>query len=269
MEQSSGPLNDHQWPLPPAILTLTKGNVHVWRASLHQFGTYADHFYALLDNDERTRAARFHFERHRTDFVVARGILRMLLSLYVGLEPQEFRFVFNPFGKPSLALTPAPVRFNLSHSNKYALYAFSREREVGIDIEELRPDVAEETRPESFFSPAEVTTLRALDPAFKTQAFFDCWTRKEAYIKAVGKGVSLPLDEFSVSLTPGTPAALLAAADPLELSRWYFKALSPLPNYAAALVVEGNDLEIRYYDLRLAVEAGQLTVVKEREIQPV
>lgn len=178
-------------------------------------------------------------------------MLRMLLSRYLALHPSELTFVYNPFGKPSLppgASTPA-LRFNLSHSNEFALYAFTREGEVGIDIEQACADFPTEEIAERFFSSGEVATLRSLAPALKTEGFFNCWTRKEAYIKAVGEGLSHKIDQFSVSLTPDQPAALVASADPLELSRWFFRELKPAPGYVAALVVEGRDLELQCYDL--------------------
>ena len=240
-----------EWSAPPAALALGHGQVHVWRASLDRLGSRAEELQSLLDADERERATRFRFEQDRLRFIVARGVLRMLLGRYLARHPSELTFVYSPLGKPSLPpdLRARLLRFNLSHSNEFALFAFTFEGEVGIDIEQLCADFPEEEIAERFFSSGEVAALGALAPALKTEGFFNCWTRKEAYIKAVGDGLSHQLEHFSVSLAPDEPAALIASADPLELSRWSFRELTPAPGYVAALVVEGRDLELQCYDL--------------------
>ena len=136
--------------------------------------------------------------------------------------------------------------FNLSHSHGIALYAITCGREIGIDIEYFRPDVEVEKLAERFFSPREAAVLRALPEHLRKEGFFNCWTRKEAYIKAEGKGMSIPLSAFDVSLTPGEPAALLRTeSHPQETSRWSLQALSPEPGYTAALAVKGHDWELK------------------------
>jgi 4'-phosphopantetheinyl transferase len=137
--------------------------------------------------------------------------------------------------------------FNLSHSHGLLLLAITRGREVGIDVEWIHAEFAGQGQEiaERFFSPNEVAKFCSLPTDQKAEAFFNCWTRKEAYVKAKGGGLSVPLDQFEVSLSPGEPAALLHAASPRETSYWSMEELYPGPGYAAALVVKGRDLQLR------------------------
>jgi 4'-phosphopantetheinyl transferase len=248
--QASDISDASEWSAAPQSLTLARDEVHVWRVGLNHPGTRVGELRALLSREEGERAARFHFEKDRAHFIVARGVLRTLLGLYLGSPPAELGFVYSPFGKPALAHGSGahPVRFNVSHSCALALYAFARGREVGVDVEHARADFAGEDIAARFFSAREVAALRAVEPDRRTEAFFNCWTRKEAYIKAIGEGLSHPLDSFAVSLSPGEPAALLHSADASEPPRWSFRELKPAPGYAAALVVEGHDWRLRRYD---------------------
>lgn len=231
------------WQLPPADLSLSYHDVHVWRASLDLPAVYMQHLQHTLATDERSRATRFYFEKDRQHFIAARGLLRTILSRYLDCEPSQLRFSYNHYGKPALAAET--LSFNVSHSHGLALYAITRDRKVGIDLEYMRSHVAGEHMAERFFSPREVASLRALPTQLQAQAFFNCWTRKEAYIKAQGYGLSLPLDQFDVSLAPDEPAQLLATrGDPQEASRWSLKALSPGTGYQAALAVEGHDWQL-------------------------
>jgi 4'-phosphopantetheinyl transferase len=225
-------------------LILPDNEVHVWRASLDQLPPTIESFRHLLDADERPRADSFHFQSDREHFIVAHGLLRVILGSYLNRLPNSLSFQRGSYGKP--ASIPDPfndaIRFNLSHSHGMALYAIARSREVGIDVEFIRCGVHEDQIAERFFSRREIATLRMLPAALRSRAFFLCWTRKEAYIKARGEGLSLPLDQFDVSLTPGEPAELLGTRpDALEKARWSLSDLSfGLPGYAAALAVEGD-----------------------------
>ena len=161
------------------------------------------------------------------------------------------RFVYGPHGKPELASDGGEtgLRFNVSHSHGLALYAITRHREIGVDVERIRPEVASETIAEHFFSPREVAVLRALPATLQATAFFACWTRKEAYIKARGDGLSLPLDQFAVSLAPGEPAALLYTAwDAQEAARWALHDLASGPGYRAAVAVTGHDWQLTCWE---------------------
>ena len=196
-----------------------------------------------LAADEQARAGRFYFQKDREHFIVARGVLRAILGRYLNREPAGLPFCYGSHGKPALAgqSERGAIRFNVSHSHGVALYAVTREREVGIDLERIRFDLEVVEIAERFFSRREAAMLRTLPMAAQRQAFFRCWTRKEAYIKARGEGLSLPLDQFDVSLAPGEPAAVLGTqGDPSEASRWSLEELSPAPGYAAALAAEGH-----------------------------
>lgn len=231
------------WSSPPLHLALTTDEVHVWRASLDQPESVLRRLRTTLSADEAARAARFHFERDRRRFTVARGVLRAILARYLDLAPEDIQFSYGPQNKPALADTRQNnnLQFNLSHSQNQALYAFARHREIGVDIEQIRTMCDAEGIARRFFSARENVVFQALPLQQRDEGFFNCWTRKEAYIKALGDGLSHPLDTFDVSLRPGEPAALLAVrGDSGEVSRWSIRALTPVPGYVAALVVEGH-----------------------------
>jgi 4'-phosphopantetheinyl transferase len=202
-----------------------------------------------LSPDERARAERFHFARDRDHFIAGRGLLRVILARYLETEPGTLRFEYGRHGKPRLASTAGDgIRFNVAHSRGLALYAVAVGRELGVDIERIEPRL-EQGIAERFFSPGEIATLRSLPPPVQREAFFACWTRKEAYVKARGEGLTLGLDQFEVSMCPGEPAALLhTASDPDEARRWSLQELAPGPGYAAALAVEGGDWMLQRWD---------------------
>lgn len=231
----------------PAHAKLSRNDVHIWWATLDQMLPRIEQMAEILSEDERIRAGRFHFERDRRRFIVGRGTLRMLLSLYLDMEPGQLEFCYGAYGKPYLDQTGhSAMKFNLAHSHEFAVYAFALGREMGVDVEYIRhmPDMAQMAA--SFFSPRENAVLKSLPKDQKRGAFYNCWTRKEAYIKAIGEGLSHPLDQFDVSLAPGEPAKLLkVAGDPEEASRWQLKALTPAPGYVAALAVEGRDWRLQ------------------------
>lgn len=254
MRHTSAPLTNqsHVWLHAPDEWVLPgQDEVHVWRADLNQGVATVRACYEILQPDERQRADRFHFARDREHFVIARGVLRQILGGYLGSAPEQIRFTYNQYGKPALADGEGEregegerddlLSFNVSHSKGIALYAVAGGRRVGLDIEHVREDFDSLTLAERFFSPAEVATLRRLPTEQQIGAFFNCWTRKEAYIKALGEGLSHPLESFSVSLTPGEPAALLSTDDnPQEASEWSLVELSPGEGYVAALACEGH-----------------------------
>jgi 4'-phosphopantetheinyl transferase len=226
--------------------------VHIWRAILDRPEESIAYLWTLLADDERQRAERFLFPRDRAHFTVARGLLRVLLGHYLGSLPQHLRFAYGPHGKPVLTLaTQGPhLHFNVSHSHGLALYACTWGRDIGVDVERIRPAVARENIAEHFFSPREVTTLRSLPPAVQATAFFACWTRKEAFIKAKGMGLTLPLHQFDVAFAPGESAALLRTAwDAQEVHYWSLRDLDPAPEYRAAVAVAGHDWRLTCWDI--------------------
>ena len=239
------------WNPPSETLALGIDEVHVWRARLDQEPSRVQSLLSTLSTDERERADRFHFQRDREHFIIARGALRAILGRYLQRDATRVRFYYGPHGKPALANESEDnaFRFNISHSHERALYAITRGREIGVDLERVRPILNVEEIAQRFFSQRETAALRALPPETRTRAFFACWTRKEAYIKARAEGLSFPLDKFDVSLAPGEPAALLSAPeDPQEASRWTLLELEPGPGYVAALAVEGNGWRLACWD---------------------
>ena len=231
------------WGLPPATMILGSDEVHVWRAFLDEPPAQIDGFLHTLGAKEQTRAERFYFQRDRERFITAHGVLRAILGLYLNRAPECLSFRYGSHGKPALAWEHAgdALHFNMSHSHGVALYAIARGREVGIDLELIRYDLEVEQIAERFFSHSEMETLQALPRRFRKCAFFLGWTRKEAYIKARGEGLSLPLDQFEVSLIPGEPAALLCTRpDSDEARRWSLKEVTVSSGYVAALAVEGR-----------------------------
>ena len=227
----------------PHAPILRNDQVHVWQALLDETPSQVDCFLRNLAADERARADRFYFERDRQYYIVARGTLRTILSYYLNRPPQSLSFRYGAHGKPALAAEPGEeaIRFNASHSHGVALFAISSGREVGIDLVYARRFGNRAGGPASFLAP-EISTLFALPADLRRCAFFHCWTRKEAYIKARGEGLSLALDQFDVSLIPGEAAALLGTRpDPGEAARWSLRELSAvMPRYAASLAVEGH-----------------------------
>lgn len=231
------------WNSPPLDLTLDLDEIHVWRVSLAQTESCLQSLQQTLSTDERTKADRFRFPKDRSQFIVSRGALRAILSRYLNISSHILRFDYNPYGKPSLIVTQGgnTLRFNLSHSQGMALIAITKNRDIGVDIEGINPNFSCLEIAEKFFSPLENSVLRSLPEHLQATAFFTCWTRKEAYIKAVGKGLSIPLNQFDVSLAPGEPAALLNVEEnPEEASKWSLIELFPSSDMVAAVAVAGD-----------------------------
>ena len=233
------------WLPPPELLSLSlqSGEVHMWRIELEQPGSVLEKFRSVLGTDELERARRFHFDKHRNSFVVARGFLRHVLSRYFDTTPETLRFSYSEYGKPALE---GRLHFNMSHSHRVALLAITEDRQIGVDVEHIRADFATEDIARRFFSHSEVGSFNKLLKEEQVAAFFRCWTRKEAFIKATGKGLSQPLDKFDVTLAPGVAAELLHV-DEDDASGWSMSDIDVGEHYAAALVVEGSISNIRYW----------------------
>jgi 4'-phosphopantetheinyl transferase len=229
---------------PEEMIALSSQDVHVWQAELDVPEARLASLSALLSVEEYTRAARFHQEIHRHRYIAGRGILRLLLGRYTDLPPESLRFEIGPSGKPGLAAecNPKGLQFNRTDSDAMSIYAFSRERRVGIDVEKIMDTFEYETVVHAFFNPNEVAALLGLPETQRLPAFYACWTRKEAYLKGRGDGLTFGLDRFEVSLLPGAPPALLATPfDPAEILRWSLYDLAVTPGYVAALGVETQD----------------------------
>jgi 4'-phosphopantetheinyl transferase len=219
---------------------LSGDQIHVWVASLQVASGIFAALSRTLSADELERAGRFRFERDRRRFVVARGMMRDLLGRYAQVAPATVKLSYSEFGKPALA-GPTALRFNLSHSGEMAVLAIARGREVGVDVEEFAPARADTSVAANFFSCDELRRLNALPREQRPQGFFNCWTRKEAYIKARGQGLSIALDSFDVTLRPGEPAAILRETEAVEVGCWRLCALELGGGYVGALAAAGRD----------------------------
>lgn len=231
---------------PGGDLLLSPPEVHVWRVPLDSSDAVLQPLAASLSVEERARAEKFFFDRDRNAYITARGFLRQLLARYLHRQPSELQFAYESRGKPFLANPSADqsANFNVAHSRNTALLAFTAGASVGVDVEFIRTDIASEEIAERYFAPQEVAELLALPTEQRSTAFFLGWTRKEAYVKALGDGLQIPLASFCVSLTPAQPATLQST----DSSRWTLRNLSPGPGYAGALVAEGKDWNLRCFD---------------------
>ena len=237
-----------------AVPALLPGELHVWKINLHPPADAAwDVLGHTLTHDEHQRAERFRFESDRRRFIHARGWMRIILGGYLGMSARQIRFAYGHAGKPLLA-NPMPgstaVAFNLSHSQELALLAVANTTRLGIDIEKRRTDFPGFTIARQFFAEKEVAALHAMPEERRQEAFWYGWTRKEAWIKALGDGLSFPLKQFEVSLDPEPAAALLdVSGDPLEASRWQLFSFVPEADYLAAVAIEGREWRTRYFQL--------------------
>jgi 4'-phosphopantetheinyl transferase len=243
--QDDRPPEDSAASLP----SLQEGEVHIWSAWLDLAPATVERLRRLLNPEESARASRFHFDRDRNAFTVARGVLRTLLGRYLRERPERIRFVYGPYGKPALAAEQLPdgVRFNLSHSDAVAIFAFARSVEVGIDVERIREQPDLDDLANRFFSKEEAFALRRLPPSVREKAFFFCWTAKEAYIKGIGEGLSMPLDRFAVSLDPSEGPIRLRIMDGGAAGpAWRLHRFEPSPGYVAAVAVAAERFVLRH-----------------------
>lgn len=231
------------WPFPPKSLSFSKNYVHVWSIRLDHPVEIILKLRQLLSSDEQQRADRFYFEKDRNRFTVARATLRTLLGKALEKDPKEIVFNYEKKGKPFLE--SSSLRFNLSHSQDLALCAITYEKNLGVDIEYMRLMKDAEQIASRFFSPRESALFCSLPKEAQQLAFFRCWTRKEAYIKAIGDGLSYGLDNFDVTFTPDKEVKLLKVlSEPEEVRRWLLKELVPASDFIGAVMVEGSDWEL-------------------------
>lgn len=236
-------------PPPPS-----PDEVHVWRVRADVAAGDVTRWQAALSADEAERAAQFRLEPHRHRYLAARGVLRALLAQYMNTAPGDIEFLYAEHGKPHLAPHLIPGRaagldFNLSHSGDVILLAMAWGRHVGVDVERTGRDVGWKQVSRRFFAPPECEALNALPAAQQREGFFNCWTRKEAYLKARGRGLSAGLSTFAVSLDPGRPAALMWSAEAAEgPDAWHLEALEPAAGYTGAVCARGHDWRPRLLD---------------------
>ena len=231
-----------------AALALPEAEVQLWRVDLEAVGATEARWQAVLSSDESTRAARFHFAVDRQRYVATRALLRMILARYLEMDPKDVSFSYSKEEKPTLTSphNGIEVTFNVSHSGGIALLAFARRREIGVDVEQVREDFDVDAIARRFFSTHELEQLAAVPNEKKFEAFFRCWTRKEAYIKATGDGLSLPLHQFDVSVAPESSDALLSTRpDNFKAALWSLREVPAGDGYVAALCVRGREWHLK------------------------
>jgi 4'-phosphopantetheinyl transferase len=238
------------WKIPPPGLSLSKSDLHIWLARLDLVIPIVQKLNQTLSTDESERAERFRFEQDRKNSIVSQGILRTILGCYLNLEPSRVRFCYGKHGKPRLAdaIGNGTIHFNLSHSAGIALYGFTRDYEIGVDIERIHGIPEMDQIVEEFFSMREKDVFRSLPEDMKKEAFFNCWTRKEAFMKAIGEGLFYPLNRFDVSFSPDEPSRLLSIdGDPEKASQWFVLSLKPAAGFTAALAIKGHGWRLHFW----------------------
>jgi 4'-phosphopantetheinyl transferase len=231
------------WLPAPKKLDLLLNDVHIWRINLNSSESQLQFFRETLSSDEIARAQRFYFPEHRQRFIAGRGTLRAILGQYLGIDPKQVEFEYQPRGKPLLAAKFADkgLLFNLSHSQDLALCGVSYQNQIGVDLEYIRTMSDLEGLAKRFFSSREYEYLRLISPQEQQQIFFRYWTCKEAYLKATGDGL-VQLEEIEISLTPNQPSQLLVSGD------WNLRELTPAENFAAAVVVAGSNINLHCWE---------------------
>lgn len=228
------------WEIPSIFPPLNSQEVHVWFVQLDSSNIDINYLFSLLTIEERNRALRFHFVKDKNNFIVARGLLRILLSEYLNKDPQAIEFHYNQYGKPFLN-DNLNLQFNLSHCHNVALFTFVQYYEIGIDIESNTRQIEIDEIAQRFFSEGEYQLLKSLEGDNKRKAFFNGWARKEAFLKALGQGLSYSLAKVEFTLLPEQPAKFLAIHDnEQDINDWSVHELNPVQDYAAALVVKGK-----------------------------
>lgn len=233
----------------PQEFTVGDSELHIWWMRLDLESAEVERLADSLSAQERLRSRRYFFARDGNRFVATRGLLRTVLARYADIDAAAVQFSYGQHGKPLLQTKPE-LRFNLAHADGLALLALAREREVGVDLERVRFDVAVDDIAEHFFAPGEIAALRELPPGQRVDGFFTCWTRKEAYVKARGGGLSIPLDSFTVFRRLEAPPRLEeASASSAATARWILRDLTPPAGFKAAVVIEAGGLSLREWTL--------------------
>ncbi|ELR97510.1 4'-phosphopantetheinyl transferase superfamily protein [Gloeocapsa sp. PCC 73106] len=230
---------------------LTPPQAHIWCAQVQQIPTQIQQLWHLLNPVERKKAADFQFERHRNAFITGRGYLRIILSRYLQLKPQEIEFNYTPKGKPYLAhqFLESNLQFNLSHSHELILYALTLDKPIGIDLEYLRPFPEAEKIAQRFFSPREAAFISNCPDSLKSPAFFQGWTSKEAVLKATGEGIGGGLEKIEVELDPSQEAKLLSLdGDTQAAQNWFLTKIQTSPEYMATVAIKGK-IECKIFDI--------------------
>lgn len=237
---------EQNWLLPPKKLTLTNSKVHIWLANLDISTEKVTRLSKFLSADEQIRADRFKFEKNRNHFIAARGILRMIASAYLSVPADRLQFAYSSRGKPSFQSDS--LQFNLSHSHNLALYGFTKDNQIGVDLEYLRPMPDAAKIAQRFFSPQEYQWINSLSDRAQQKAFFQCWTAKEAYLKATGEGISNSLDLVEVKISDDrNKISIEIKQGDRQVSGWLIDGFVPQQDYIATVAVESNQCNFYYW----------------------
>jgi len=256
-----------EWNARSQRQVISGRDVHVWRWSLTLGSGHLGRWFDLLSDEEQKRAARFHFQVDRERFVVARGCMRMLLAGYLDQPPERIRFRYGTHGKPELDIsgTGSFLQFNLSHSHEIALCALARGRRVGVDVEKVaRESVDGVAIADKFFTTEEAQKVRSARPEARAEVFLRIWTRKEAYLKGLGEGITSSLNQFNVSLED---SMLRSATGADEAPNWSLHELYPYPGFIAAVAVEGGCDSLTLLDFS-SPDGDRDAVAKRRKTAP-
>ncbi|MCB0640832.1 MAG: 4'-phosphopantetheinyl transferase superfamily protein [Phaeodactylibacter sp.] len=230
------PTNDHSWQKTQPKAGILPDELHLWQALLPSQPPQLEQLERYLANEELRRADRYFFEKDRSRFVAARGLLRKMLGAYLNCSPRSVKFDYTATGKPLLA-SPGPLHFNLSHAGELALFAFSLDRPVGVDIEQMRADIELEAIARQFFSPREIQAIALIPETEKRALFYQFWCRKEALLKALGAGLSYPAENLDV--TPVSTFGWTAISIPGK-GNLMVQDLAPAVGYKAAVAIQAG-----------------------------
>jgi len=229
-------------------MDLYLNNVHIWNVEANFTENQIESFIDFLSFDEKKRASKFKFPKDRQVFVVARGMLRYLSGFYLKEHPKTIEFKYSEYGRPSF-LQDFRINFNVSHSGNRIIIGFSKEQIIGVDIEKIKSDFAPLDLAKNFFSTEEVKALSQTKEPEMFQAFYRCWTRKESFIKAVGEGLSYPLDSFAVTMDDDHKARFLKIDNTKDSKKdWRLHSFVPAEGYIAAITTDGHPKKIEYFD---------------------
>ncbi len=236
------------WQQTPESLNLSSDHIDVWLCHLKDLSSDINEFYNLLSDDERDRADKLKVEDKRRQYIITRGTLRRRLALLTNIDPEDFVFEYLKQGKPVLTNDPrcVDITLNVSHSNEFALIAISRKHHIGVDIEKINHDSDPNQLVTRFFSKAEQSEFRALPEAIRAKAFCACWTRKEAFIKAIGDGITYGLDTFDVTVDPEVQRPEINLLKHSE-ETWSVINLPINDEYMACLASNGDNINVRYW----------------------
>lgn len=227
-------------------MELPDNEVYIWYFNIDDFSNEKMYYAHLLSAEEIAKFGRFKFPKDQKIHIFSRGLLRVLSGYYLGQSPKDISFKYGEYGKPDYNFV-SPVKFNVSHSGNFIVLAFVKDTQIGVDVEKIKTNFDTLRIAENFFSTKEIEALRACSENERAMAFYRCWTRKEAFIKAKGSGLSFPLISFTVSLDDGPPRILRTEWDPLEKLEWKLHSFRPHSGYIGALALRGTVKKVSHY----------------------